>query len=90
MTQVMSSFRLLPNVRVTVTPGSAFSSQSDLSNAMRTETQYATPLAKGKLRRSDLDKPAMWTGRNSTGEKLRVSSTAETLAGLRRFANVLN
>ena len=43
---------------------------------MRTEFQYTAALAEGK-RRSDLDKSAMWAGRNSTRDKLPVCRTAE-------------
>ncbi len=56
---------------------------------MRTEVQYTAPLAEGE-RRSDLDKRAMWSGRNSTRDKLPVSSTADFLVESRKFANVLN
>ncbi len=89
VTHVVSSFRLLLNLRVAVTPGTALSSQSNLCNVMRTEVQHTAPLAEGE-RRSDLDKRAMWSGRNSTRDKLPVSSTAEFLVESRKFANVLN
>lgn len=89
VTHVVISFRLLLNLRVAVTPGSALSRQSNLCNVMRTKFQYTAPLAEGE-RRSDLDKRAMWSGRNSTRDKLPVSSTAEFLVESRKFANVLN
>lgn len=49
VTHVVSSFRLLLNLRVAVTPGSALSGQFNLCNVMRTEVQYPAPLAEGKL-----------------------------------------
>lgn len=64
------SLRVWLNLGVAVTPGSACSSQYDFCNAMRAELQYAAPLAEGKPGRSDLDKPAVWAGRNSIRDKL--------------------